>query len=94
LVRSSGSDFLASLGHHSLSFAAATSAILVVTILYLCPVVQSIGILDWNRAQELVRKWDVEGDKPKKRERVSVEDWKTRFIAVAEADNLSDETVR
>jgi integrase/recombinase XerD len=55
---------------------------------------EALKLRDWNRAQELVRKWDVEGDKPKRRERVSVEDWKKRFLAVAEADNLSPETVR
>ena len=49
---------------------------------------------DWNRAQEMVRKWDVDGELPKKRERVTVDDWKTRFLAVAEADNLSNETIR
>ena len=49
---------------------------------------------DWNRVQELVRKWDVDGELPKKRERVTIEDWKTKFLAVAEADNLSGETVR
>jgi len=49
---------------------------------------------DWNRVQELVRKWDVIGELPKKRERVTVEDWKTKFLAVAEADNLSPETIR
>jgi site-specific recombinase XerD len=49
---------------------------------------------DWNRAQELVRKWDVDGELPKKRERVTVEDWKTKFLAVAEAENLSPETIR
>lgn len=49
---------------------------------------------DWNRVQELVRKWDVDGELPKKRERVTVEDWKTKFLAVAEADNLSIETIR
>jgi hypothetical protein len=53
-----------------------------------------LKLRDWNRAQELVRKWDVEGDKPKRRERVSIEDWKKRFLAVAEADNLSSETIR
>jgi integrase/recombinase XerD len=49
---------------------------------------------DWNRVQELVRKWDVDGELPKKRERVTIEDWKTKFLAVAEADNLSTETIR
>jgi site-specific recombinase XerD len=49
---------------------------------------------DWNRVQELVRRWDVEGELPKKRDRVTVEDWKERFLAVAEDRNLSTETVR
>src|SRR5271165_1674585 len=55
---------------------------------------EALKLRDWNRAQELVRKWDVEGDKPKRRERVAIEDWKKRFLAVAEADNLSSETIR
>lgn len=49
---------------------------------------------DWNRAQELVRKWDVDGDKPKRRERVPIEEWRKRYLAVAETDNLSSETTR
>jgi integrase/recombinase XerD len=49
---------------------------------------------DWNRAQELVRKWDVDGELPKKRERLTIEDWKTKFLAVAEADNLTTDTIR
>ena len=55
---------------------------------------EALKLRDWNRAQELVRKWDVEGDKPKRREWVAIEDWQKRFLAVAEADNLSPETVR
>jgi integrase/recombinase XerD len=55
---------------------------------------ESLNLRDWNRAQELVRKWDVDGEKSKRKEHVSIEDWNQRFIAVAEADNLSPETVR
>ena len=55
---------------------------------------EALKLRDWNRAQELVRKWDVDGDKPKRREKLSIEDWKKKFLAVAEADNLSSETIR
>lgn len=43
---------------------------------------------DWNRAQDIIRRWDVEGEGPKRRDRVSIEVWKSRFLTVAEADNL------
>jgi hypothetical protein len=55
---------------------------------------EALKLRDWNRAQELVRRWDVEGEKPKKRERISIEDWKQRFLAVSKSDNLSSETTR
>ena len=55
---------------------------------------ESLKSRDWNRAQELVRKWDVEGDKPKRRERVSIEEWRDQFIHDAEARHLSNGTMR
>jgi hypothetical protein len=55
---------------------------------------EALKLRDWNRAQELVRKWDVEGDKPKGRVRVSIEEWRDQFIHDAEARNLSNGTMR
>jgi integrase/recombinase XerD len=49
---------------------------------------------DWNRAQELVRRWEVDGDRPKKREKVTIEDWKKLFLEDADARHLSSETRR
>lgn len=55
---------------------------------------EALKLRDWNRAQELVRKWDVEGDKPKSRQRVSIEEWRDQFIHDAEARHLSNGTMR
>jgi len=55
---------------------------------------EALNIRDWNRANELVRKWDVEGSRPTRVERVTIDDWQKRFIQEAEAANLSDETLR
>jgi hypothetical protein len=35
---------------------------------------EALKLRDWNRAQELVRKWDVEGTRPT-RTRATVEEW-------------------
>jgi integrase/recombinase XerD len=55
---------------------------------------EALNIRDWNRANELVRKWDVEGSKPTRVERVTIDDWQKKFIQEAEAANLSGETLR
>jgi hypothetical protein len=35
---------------------------------------EALNIRDWNRANELVRKWDVEGSRPTRVERVTIDD--------------------
>jgi hypothetical protein len=32
-----------------------------------------LKLRDWNRAQEVVREWDVEGKKPKRKHRATIE---------------------
>src|ERR1700690_587579 len=49
---------------------------------------------DWNRAQELVRQWDVEGKRPKKNQRVTIEEWRQQFISDAGARHLTESTLR
>jgi integrase/recombinase XerD len=49
---------------------------------------------DWNQAQSIVRKWDVDGERPKARVRTTVEEWKDQFLKDAEARNLSNGTLR
>jgi len=56
--------------------------------------VQALKIHDWKRAQEEVRRWDVEGWRPIRVERVTVDEWQKKFIQEAEAANLSGETLR
>jgi integrase/recombinase XerD len=55
---------------------------------------EALKIRDWNRAQDEVRRWDVEGSRPIRVERVTIEDWQKKFIQEAEATNLSGETLR
>src|SRR5260370_38058786 len=54
---------------------------------------EALNIRGWNRANELVRKWDVEGSRPTLVERVTIDDWQKKFIQEAEAANLSGETL-
>ena len=49
---------------------------------------------DWNRAQEVVREWDVEGKKPKRKQRTTIQEWRDQFLKDAEARNLSNGTLR
>src|SRR5712672_2234469 len=49
---------------------------------------------DWNRAQELVRRWEVDGSEPKKRSRIPIEQWRDGFMQDAESRSLSSETIR
>src|SRR5208283_3542982 len=55
---------------------------------------EALKTRDWNRAQDEVRRWDVEGSRPIRVERVTMEDWQKKFIQEAEAANLSGETLR
>jgi integrase/recombinase XerD len=56
---------------------------------------ESLKSRDWNRAQELVRKWDVEGDKPKAARKATIEEWKEQFLQDAEKGrHLSEGTLR
>lgn len=55
---------------------------------------EALKIRDWNRAQELVREWDVDGKRPKKSTRATIEDWQDQFLRDAEARNLSRGTLR
>jgi len=54
---------------------------------------EALKTRDWNRAQELVRKWDVEGIHPVKT-RTTIEEWQNQFLKDAEARNLSRATLR
>jgi hypothetical protein len=53
---------------------------------------EALKLRDWNRAQELVREWDVEGKKPKRKHRATIEEWRDQFAARrhSEASNRSD----
>lgn len=55
---------------------------------------EALKLRDWNRAQELVREWDVEGKKPKKAVRATIEEWKESFIQDAKARHLTDNTLK
>ena len=52
---------------------------------------------DWQKAENLARHWDSTGSKPAVEKRVTIEEWKTAFLADAAAPagkNLNVETVR
>jgi len=52
---------------------------------------------DWNRVQELVRRWDIDGEHPKKKTKTTVAEWKELFMKDAESAsgrNLKTETLR
>jgi integrase/recombinase XerD len=55
---------------------------------------EALKLRDWNRAQELVREWDVEGKRPKKNTRATIEEWRDQFLQDATARNLRDGTQR
>ena len=54
---------------------------------------EALKLRDWDRAQELVRKWDVEDSRPT-RARATIEEWRDQFLKDAEARNLSNGTLR
>jgi integrase/recombinase XerD len=49
---------------------------------------------DWNRAQDLVRRWEVDGAEPTKRSRVTIEECREKFMQDARSQSLSYETTR
>jgi integrase/recombinase XerD len=58
---------------------------------------EALKLRDWNRAQELVRKWDVEGQQPKRKSAATIKEWSQAFMQDAESPsgrNLTDETLR
>ena len=55
---------------------------------------EALKVRDWNRAQEVVRRWEVEGERPKVRTRVTIEEWQNSFLKDAEARNLGRGTKR
>lgn len=48
---------------------------------------------DWKRAQKLVDGWEENGRKPGTHQ-VAIATWRTEYMALAEANNLSSETLR
>jgi integrase/recombinase XerD len=55
---------------------------------------EALKTRDWNKAQEVVRKWDVDGERPKAKVRTTIVEWKEQFLKDAEARNLSNGTLR
>jgi integrase/recombinase XerD len=55
---------------------------------------EALKLRDWNRAQTLVRQWDVEGTRPRTKIRATIEEWRDQFLKDAEARNLSHATLR
>src|SRR5579863_3525736 len=49
---------------------------------------------DWTRAQTTIRKWEVDGINPTRPKQATLENWRDKFIANAEADGLSEGTLR
>ena len=55
---------------------------------------ETLKLRDWNRANELVRRWEVDGDKPAQKVRATIEQWRDQFLQDAVARNLSHGTLR
>jgi site-specific recombinase XerD len=55
---------------------------------------EALKLRDWNRAQDLVRVWDVDGTRPRTKVRAPIEEWKDQFLKDAEARKLSGATLR
>jgi integrase/recombinase XerD len=55
---------------------------------------KALKLRDWNRAQELVREWDVEGTGPKKTARATIEEWRDSFTQDAKARHFTESTLR
>ncbi len=57
---------------------------------------ESLGLRDWEKAQELIRKWESEGCRtaePDKPQPVTIEDSFQKFLQDAEARNLREPTI-
>jgi site-specific recombinase XerD len=57
-------------------------------------ILESLKLRDWNRANELVRHWEREDEKPIKKEQITIEDWRDQFLQNAAARSLSTGTMR
>jgi integrase/recombinase XerD len=56
---------------------------------------EPMKLRDWNRAQEIVRRWEVDGEKPTKKERITIEAWRDQFLEDATTSrHLSDGTMK
>jgi site-specific recombinase XerD len=55
---------------------------------------EPLKLRDWNRAQDLVRRWETDGRKPTKKAQVTIEVWRDQFLQDATARNLSPGTMR
>lgn len=55
---------------------------------------EALKLRDWNRAQELVRKWDVEGTRPVQPHRVSLDEWRDAFLQDCAARHLTEATIK
>jgi hypothetical protein len=55
---------------------------------------EALKLRDWNRAQTLVRQWDVDGTRPRTKVRATIEELRDQFLNDAKARNLSDATLR
>src|SRR5258708_39136395 len=41
---------------------------------------EALKLRDWNRAQNLVRVWDVDGTRPKTKTRATIEEWREQVF--------------
>jgi integrase/recombinase XerD len=55
---------------------------------------ESLKLRDWNRANDLVRQWEIKDEKPAKQQPVTIEAWRDQFLQDAIARNLSLGTMR
>jgi site-specific recombinase XerD len=55
---------------------------------------ETLKLHDWNRANELVRHWELKDEKPVKQQPVTIEAWRDQFLQDAVARNLSFGTMR
>jgi integrase/recombinase XerD len=55
---------------------------------------ESLKLRDWNRANEFVRHWELEDQKPSKQQPVTIESWRDQFLQDAAARSLSTGTMR
>jgi integrase/recombinase XerD len=55
---------------------------------------EALKLRDWNRAQEKVRRWDVEGSRPIQPHKISLQDLKDSFLQDAAGRHLSEATIK